>query len=394
MVGNIRKEQAAGADKPSAEPSGKEGKSMARRGENIYLRKDGRYEGRYIKGRKANGKAEFASVYGRKYGEVKRRLVEKKSQLYGEKGSVWNYGDGSVEAWGEYYLESEVKARVKVGTYENYRRDMKRHIAPLLGKEKLRELRRVQIQEAERELEGRLSGGTVRGVMRLLKAILAAAVEKGVLEQSPYREIRLPCGGKKRPRVLSVREQKKLEGEVKRSGGMEYLICLYTGLRVGEVCGLRWEDIDLEGHVLQVRHTVKRTKAEGGRRKTALRLEGPKTESGCREIPLPAFLVGLLKNARREGANGFVFKGVGGGMRDTRTMQKKLERICEKVGLEGVHMHTLRHSFSTRCLEQGVGVEVLSALLGHSTPQITLKYYAHCTPEAKREGIALLARMA
>ena len=199
--------------------------------------------------------------------------------------------------------------------------------------------------------------------------------------------------------MLTRGEQKRLEGALRREGELEYLMCLYTGLRVGEVCGLRWEDIDLEGRVVHVRHAVKRAKAEGGRRKTTLRLEGPKTESARREIPLPAFLAAMLLERRQvvageQGWGGFVFGGRKGAMRDTRTVQKKLGRICERVGLEGVHMHTLRHSFSTRCLEQGVGVEVLSALLGHSSPQITLKYYAHCTPEAKRKGMALLERLA
>ena len=372
---------------------------MAKRGENIYLRKDGRYEGRYIKGRKADGKAVFGSVYARRYAEVKRRLVEIKSRLYGEQTALGVYGDGSLGEWGAYYLESRVKGRVKEGTYANYRRNLERHIDPLLGQVRLSKLTAAQIQQASQVLQARLKAGTVRGIMRMLRAMLASAVEEGLLRQSPYREIRLPKGSARAPRVLTRDEQKRLEGALRRGGEMEYLLCLYTGLRVGEVCGLRWEDVDLENRVLRVRRVVKRTSAGRGGRKTALTLGDPKSESSRREIPLPAFLAAMLR-ARRElaggkhSATGFVFMGREGGMRDTRTVQKKLERICERVGLEGVHMHTLRHSFSTRCLEQGVGVEVLSALLGHSTPQITLKYYAHCTPEAKREGIALLARMA
>ena len=106
---------------------------MAKRGENIYLRKDGRYEGRYIKGRRADGKAVFGSVYARRYAEVKRRLVEIKSALYGAQAPLKAFGDGTLEAWGAFYLKQQVKGRVKEGTYANYRRNLERHIAPLLG---------------------------------------------------------------------------------------------------------------------------------------------------------------------------------------------------------------------------------------------------------------------
>lgn len=361
---------------------------MARRGENIYLRKDGRYEGRYIKGRREDGKAVFGSIYGKRYSEVKRKLARVKAQVYGPKGGLEQYAKCTLSEWTEYYLQVLVRPRVKPGTYDNYRRCMEKHILPWIGGIKMKELTPQDIEGTAAKLRDHLAAATLRGVFRILRSMLAEAVERGALDKTPYRGIRLPKGSTKPPRVLTTAEQSKLEQAIRGTGDMEYLLCLYTGLRVGEVCALRWEDVDFENGLIHVQRTAQRT--GGGKEPTALTVGTPKSESSRREIPLPMFLADMLKELAGGVTQGYIFEGRDGGMRDVRTFQKKLKRICDGLGLKDVHMHTLRHSFSTRCLEHGVGVEVLSALLGHSSPQITLKYYAHCTLEAKRRSMALL----
>ncbi|MGJ4850542.1 tyrosine-type recombinase/integrase [Bacillota bacterium Meth-B3] len=368
---------------------------MAKRGENIYLRKDGRYEGRYIKGRKSDGRPIFGSIYARRYAEVKCRLTKIKSSLYGERTALKVYGSGAVGDFLEFHLEEHIRPTVKPGTYANYRRNLTHHILPLLGDVPMDRLTSGQIQEAVELWQKRLAASTLRGVFRMLKAMLSAAAERGLLTHNPCQSIRLPKGKTRPPRVLTVSEQKRLEEAVRHSGNCEYLLCLYTGLRVGELCALRWADVDFAGRMLRVRHAAQRIHAKRAGRKTALVMATPKSESSQRDIPLPDFLMKMLKALKAESGDcAFVFKSAAGEMRDPRTMQQQLGRICKASGLQGVHMHTLRHSFATRCLEKGIRVEVLSALLGHSSPQITLKYYAHCTPEAKRHSMALLTRSA
>lgn len=374
----------------------KEGFNMARKGENIYLRKDGRWEGRYIKGRKMNGKAIFCSIYGKQYGEVKKKLILIKAQLCQETPAVKTYGDGTLREWGDFWLEAMARPHIKQSTWEGYGRILKNHIYPGLGDVKLTELSREKIQELVNRLQNTMAPSTLQGVCRLLKTLLQAAAAAKLIVQNPYWEIRTPKARKTPPRVLTKKEQILLEKKIDETQELEYLLCLYTGLRVGELCALKWEDVDFENESIQIRHSVQRVTAEGGGKKTKLVLNTPKTESSLREIPLPGFLLNCLREKSGRAnpeSREFLFPGRGGSCRDPRTMQQRLGRIMRELEIPGVHMHTLRHTFATRCLEQNMGIEILSELLGHSSPQITLKYYAHCTREKKRQSMANIERL-
>ena len=364
---------------------------MSRKGENIYLRKDGRWEGRYIKGRKPDGSPRFCSIYGKQYREVKKRLVLIKAELCREDPGLLSYGTGTFRKWGDFWLEEIAGPHIKQTTLEGYRRILNKHLYPQLGQEKLPLISRDRIQALALTLQERLAPSTLSGVCRLLKSILAAAKARNLIRQNPYQEIKLPRVCKTAPRVLTRQEQICLEKEIEREGALEYLICLYTGLRVGEVCALRWKDIDFKNESIQVRHSIQRIPEGGGRGKTRLALGTPKTGNSLREIPLPGFLRTRLQEEREKrnpDPDSFLFPGRGGSCRDPRAMQKRLERMARRLELPGVHMHTLRHTFAARCLEQKVGYEILSELLGHASPQITLRCYAHCTREKKRQSMA------
>ena len=362
---------------------------MPRKGENIYLRKDGRWEGRYIKGRRPDGKIKFGSIYGKQYSDVKKRLVLIKSELYRDRTTLVIYGNGSLHDWAEYWLEALIRPYVKPNTWAGYRRNLNKHIYPSLGEFNIQSITSDQIQNTVDGLKSRLAASTLHGVCRLLKSILSAAFRKEIISRNPYQDIKLPRVKTRPPRVLTQSEQVKLEKEVLKTGDLEHLLCLYTGLRVGELCALRWEDIDFENHSLRVTRSAHRIPMERGIRKTRLVLGTPKSGSSIREIPLPLFLISMLQEKlSKEGlGNGFLFKGAKEGFQDFRTLQQKIHRICKQLGIYGVHMHTLRHTFATRCLEKGVQYEVLCELLGHSSPQITLRHYAHCTLQTKRESI-------
>lgn len=368
---------------------------MSKKGENIYLRKDGRWEGRYIKDRKPNGKPVFGSIYGRQYSEVKKRLIFIKAELYQDDSPLTVFGSGTMKDWTEFWLETVMRPHLKPGTYAGYWRNAQKHILPHLGMLLLRKITQNDIQSFVNSLKDTMAFGTLQGICRLLKAILTSACHKGLITKNPYYEIRFPKKRQRIPRVLTCSEQKKIENHLKTSQELEYLLCLYTGLRVGELSALRWEDIDFENRILHIRYSVQRVPNSKGKNKTCLLLSSPKSEHSRRDIPIPAFLIPYLKEQKKSCAcssdSTFVFSNKQGGCKDPRTFQKRIVHLCEELGISGIHMHTLRHSFATRCLEHNIRYEILSELLGHSSAQITIRYYVHCTEEEKRRSMNLLS---
>lgn len=359
---------------------------MARRGENIYHRKDGRWEGRCIVGRKMDGKPKFHSIYGTSYSEVKRNLVLLKSkQMQWKEQAVLIYGNGSLSDWMDYWLDVVEKPFIRATTHTLYMRNINKHLRPWLGRYLLRDLMPEHIQTMVCELQRTLAPSTLHGICRLLKTILDSALKNRLIPASPYKEIRLPKYRQKPPRVLNTAEQTRFEQVVVEAGALEYLLCLYTGLRLGELCALRYEDIDFHSNLLIVSHAVKRVTVDST---TRLIVGAPKTESSKREIPLPFFLLKMLADRLQESeadGDAFIFSNAKGGAAEPRTIQKRFDRLARKAGIRGAHMHTLRHTFAMRCLERRMGYKALSEILGHSSPDMTIKHYDNCTLEEKQQ---------
>lgn len=342
----------------------RKGGTMPRKGENIYHRKDGCWEGRYIKGRKPDGTPRFGFIYGKQYGEVKKKLIAIKYELYHDsKNLPVVYGNGNLCDWADYWLETIIRPRVRVKTYAGYRCCLDKHICFYLGEMGIADIRPQHIQNFADTLGEKLAPSTLHGICRLLKSMFAAACEKELISRTPFQNTRLPKDRCKTPRVLTQAEQKTLEKEIFSTNQTEYLLCLYMGLRVGELCALRWEDVDFENGFLHVRHAVHRVPLGIGINGTELVLGAPKSDSSVRDIPLPSFLSVILRE-KKAGEKGlpkdFLFKGTKTEYRDPRTMQQKIAKLCQKLNLSGVHMHTLRHTFATRCLEKGIQYEVLN----------------------------------
>lgn len=370
---------------------------MAKKGENIYHRKDGRWEGRYIKGRREDGKPKFGYVYGRQYIEVKRNLTILKAKAAKNPYSVQVYQNGTLEAWVDYWLEVLTRPYVDISSYRIYKSQAERHIIARLGGMQLCEITEEVLQDFVNTVKKELAPSMVHNVFRLLKSILVSAKERKLIQEIPFGKIRRPQNRIRKPRVLACSEQARLERHIEKTGELEYLVSLYSGLRLGEVCALRWEDIDFEENMIYVNHTLKRVSCEKGTQKTAIILDRPKTDNSQREMPAPAFLMWKLRAKMSQdnaAPSDFVFQCRTGGYIDPRTMQARFARAMKKLKIRGAHFHTLRHTFATRCLEQRVGIETLSELLGHSTPQITVKYYAHCTRENKIQSIRRLETIA
>lgn len=378
---------------------------MARHGENIRKRADGRWEGRYKAFDENKGKYIYRSVYGRDYRETKEKLsvarlgpagpgAEKKTAAEaaraGRKSTDENGGTILFsQAAGEWL--AELAGKRKRSTYIKYDAVYRKHLAGIVGSCRLSSDMTQKLQERifDHLSEKGLSESLQKSVVCVANQILAFAGRRNPAGIPPLEH--LPVKAKKRTvGTFSREEQARLLDCI--YGGMNpsmaaVLLCLYAGLRLGELCALRWTDIDFEGGTLTVNRTVQRIAVPGCETKTTLLETDPKSESSRRTIPLTAELLETL--SRFKGGQPYVF----GGEKplDPRTMQYRFQTIQKKAGIRGRTFHTLRHTFATNCVENGMDVKALSELLGHSDVKITLNRYVHPTMESKREQLGALS---
>ena len=372
---------------------------MARHGENIYRRRDGRYEGRYVIGRKPDGKTKFGYIFGHSYMEVKTRLTQKKAELLAHSDPQIRRHGKTIGQWMGEWMESELLGSVKDSSYQTYKNQLNRHILPHLGKLGLDALTPGTVHAFLQQLHSAgLSESMTRSVYRLLSAGIRAAQEEGLIRKNPCKRIRVQRSEEQEQRVLSREEQKKAEFALVESENMPALVSLYTGLRLGEICGLKWTDIDWENGTITVRRTVQRLRHQSpeSEKKTLLTIGSPKSCSSHRTIPVPAAILRRLRTMREHAAERpgeFVFSTTAHAA-EPRTIQRRFERVMKLLGIAGAHFHTLRHSFATRLLELGVDVKTVSVLLGHGSPRVTLDCYAHSLLGQQRSAINRLAAYA
>ena len=365
---------------------------MCRHGENIYRRKDGRYEGRYVVGKNPNGTTKFGYIFGRQFADVRRRLIAKKAELSGQRGNASCQGTPVLlETWLAGWLHGEIIARVKPSTYQAYEGIVTRHIAPRIGGMYLHEMTAAGIMGFLNALrESGLADSTVAGVFRVLSAGLTFAQDEGLIARNPCKRIRLQSTERPAQRVLSAKEQARLRGATS-AADLPTLLGLYAGMRLGEVCALKWEDINWDESSVTVRRTAQRLRRSGEGNKTLVMIGAPKSRKSHRIIPLPRFILKLLAQYRETcPASGFIF-GKQDKPAEARTIQRRLQRLAARLGISGVHFHTLRHSFATRLMELGSDVKTVSELLGHCSAKTTLDIYAHSLLEQRRNAVDRLA---
>ena len=379
---------------------------MARHGENIYKRKDGRYEGRYVTGKKSNGTTRFGYVYGMRYTDVKKRLLEKKAESQQTIHPEAAVRGMTVEKWMRSWLETDLLGGIKASSYLTYQNQMNRHILPCLGRMQMASITPEMVHSFLECLQAKgLGENTVRGIYRLLSAAMRAALDDGIISKNPCRKICVKRGERVQQRVFSREEQKKVEKTLSQGEDLTALFAMYTGLRLGEICGLRWSDINRENGTATVCRTVQRLKRmdtdkclKCGGAKTYLMIGSPKSPSSCRTIPSPTFLLKRLEIQKKQRSavqltTGYIF---GTGMRaaDPRTIQRRFAGVVRRLEIPDAHFHTLRHSYATRLLEMGVDVKTVSQLLGHSSAKTTLDCYAHSLLDQQRSAVAKLSACA
>jgi integrase len=369
---------------------------MPRTGENIYRRKDGRWEARYIKGRKEDGKPRYGYVYARKYAEAKAKALPFRYQYavspepsFGYKGTFADF----ARAWLADVSQSPVKP-LKASTLAFYSTLLRTRLLPAFGERRLEGITREDVSAfLESLLQTGMGTNSALNALGLRNRICKAAAAGNALPANPCGGVTLPRRETVRVPALRVKEQKRLEREALRDrDGLPVLLALYTGMRIGEICALRWEDVDFENGLIHVRHTLQRIAAEGKKNKTALVFGAPKSACSGRDIPLSPSLKTLLREAWKKRAGGYVVSRKSG-CAEPRTVRYWFRRIARRAGLSSVRFHTLRHTFATRCVELGVDIATLSRLLGHSSVKMTLDIYAGSTPEQQAAAVRKLDRL-
>lgn len=298
---------------------------------------------------------------------------------------------------------NEHKLEVKASTYARYVEIAERYLIPYLGLKAVAEFCLDDGNDYIRRLanEGRSGGGglapkSVKDIVSLLKLTLKYAERKGYIDKAPV-DFTLPKQGRPQIQIFSPNEQSRLEAYVRMPDDtykFGVYLCLYTGLRLGEICALQWEDVDCASSIISVNKTALRIKNMGGtdNHKTKVILSSPKTPSSARFIPLPKTLGAQLMKLKAEHSAGescFVLTGTDK-LIEPRNYYERYKGYLRACGLGSFTFHALRHTFATRCIEAGVDPKVLSELLGHSSVQITLDRYVHPSLETKRSCLERL----
>lgn len=295
-----------------------------------------------------------------------------------------------LSEWFDIWYENQV--HVKQSTKTIYQSYANKHLKPKMGKIRLKRLSRDLLQRFINELSMELSAKTVKAVYSMVKLCLKSAYDNDLTGEC-FTGIRLPKIVTKEVKVLTKQEQKCLENVIEqenKDNDIGILICLYTGIRIGELCALRWEKVNLDRGIINIDKTIYRVKEKNGKKKTKIVFTTPKSANSERDIPIASFLVEKLRKIQRK--EGFVINKRGKYI-EPAVYVRRYKRLLEKAGIEYVKFHALRHTFSVRALELGVDVQTLSEILGHSSVSTTLNFYGHSLPEHKRNQMELIGSL-
>ena len=302
--------------------------------------------------------------------------------------------------WLDEWLNHYVKTSNKQRTFERYCQTANVHIIPTLGEYELTELHPIVLQRFVSDLLANgnkrtgkgLSPNFVKSVISVLQNSLKTAHILRLIPEYTADKIKRPKIVEKQVECFSVVEQKKIEQyvlESKKSKLKGIVLCLYTGLRIGELLALTWEDIDFQKGRLSVTKTCHDGNVNG---KHCIIVDTPKTETSRRYIPLSKPLLAILKNLKKESKGNYVVSDKADPV-FVRSYQRTFELLLIRLAISHKGFHALRHTFATRALECGMDVKTLSEILGHKNATITLNRYAHSLWEHKAEMMNKLGKL-
>ena len=358
---------------------------------NIRKRKDGRWEGRYTVGHDPEtGKAIIKNVLGKTQAEVKEKLKKAIEENIGiDYGKAKTYTVGS---WLEVWMENYAKVKLRPSTFKTSQGFLENHIKPQIGGIPLADLTSLDLQrfykhlldggrvdriEAKKKPKG-LAPKTVRNIHQMIGSAYNLAIEQHLVTKNPTQGCALPKVEHKEMKTLTADQLSAFFQEARDSGVYElYYLDLATGLRRGELLGLKWRDVDLDRGVLKIQRAISRQNGKV--------VEAPlKTKNAYRTLPLSADAIDVLMQQRRKTGNSeWVFPSPTGGPMSPDSVLHMLQRVLKRAGLPRIRFHDLRHTFATLALQNGVDVKTVSSMLGHYSAGFTLDTYAHVTTDAQ-----------
>ena len=360
---------------------------------NIRKRKDGRWEGRYTAGHDPEtGKQIFKNVLGKTQAEVKEKL--KKALEEAKKIDFTRIGKYTVEMWMDEWFENVCKIKVRASSHQTYRGYIDHHIAPYIGDIPLEKLSTMDLQKLYRKLmtKGRveriesekqskgLSAKTARNINQVISSAMDFAVAQKIISVNPCKAVALPKVEHKEMKTIPAEQLEAFLREAKETGVYEmYYIELATGLRRGELLGLKWQDIDWKNGIIKVRRQVARVDGEI--------VEAPlKTKNSYRAVTISQQAIEVLKTQKTKANDEYVFPSPNGGPISPDSVNNMLKRVLARAGIPKVRFHDLRHTFATIALQNGVDIKTVSGMLGHFSAGFTLDTYAHVTTSAQKEA--------
>ena len=277
---------------------------------------------------------------------------------------------------------------MRPGTLNGYCGYIENHIRPCLGEKRISQIKAVDIQRFYDMLSRKLASGTVRRIHTTLHGILKAAAQARLIPRNPVEEVTPPKFSYQEKKVLTAEQVDRLLEAIQKDSLWHDLFYteLTTGLRRGELCGLRWEDFDAASGSLKVCRTVRREKGKG------LTTGDTKTYAGTRTITLPPSLAALLKERKRAAKTAWIFPDLLHPERPTApdAAYQRMKLLLEQAGLPDIRFHDLRHTFATHALTSGVDVKTLSGILGHTRAAFTLDTYTHTTGDMQRQAAEIV----
>ena len=359
----------------------------------LHLRKDGRWEGRYVVGHDEKGRPKTKNVLAKTKGECAAKLKALKESLKGAEPERPK-GNMTFGAWLDHWYQRDCKPAIKPKTQADYENRIYQHIIPELGHIPLTQLTPSDFQQFYHRLKqgGRLlrveqygpglSDRMVKSCHVTCRMALDKAVADRLLLKNPAATCKAPATHPREMSVLTGEEIQRLLIQAKEDGCYELLLLeLSTGLRRGEILALQWDDLDFRTGALRVERQVQRIKGE-------LVISQPKTRTSNRSVTLPGPILRVLERCRKSGTSRWMFPSPKkeDSPLDPAAVRKKLTAVLKRAGCKHVRFHDLRHTFATNALEHGMDIKTLSAIIGHVSSATTLNVYAHVTDEMRQKA--------
>lgn len=345
---------------------------------NIYYRRDGRWEGRISCGKNKDGKRKFKYFLS----SSKEKVIDRMRTFMENKLSNIDCDKTVFSIYSEWI--NSIQFQIKESTIANYKTKAIKHIIPEIGSKTIRAINKDDIHALiNKKLKEGLSNRYVGDIIITLKSIFKYAASCYNFF-NPLIDVKLPKRMKSNVQLLDVNEEKKLREftyQNRNESTLGVILAMTTGIRIGELCALKWSDINLKKQTLTISKTIQRIQTHDEIKKTKIIITEPKSETSKRIIPIPTCIIPLLKEYKTD--NRVYLLSNTTKPIEPRTMQYRFKKILQSLALPSIHFHALRHMFASRCVKLGFDIKSLSEILGHSSVEITLNRYVHSSFEQK-----------